>query len=105
MSYCVLNNDFIIRELSDLSFNMYNNKTPSSVMFYCDTCKKEYTKANKHSHLRSKYHYYQIHGKKCEICDIDIDKTTGSHIKLCIDCYKKSSNARFINHYCKYQSS
>lgn len=95
---CSINNDFIIRDIS----YMYNNKTKG--MFYCDICKKEYTKANKNSHLKSKYHYYQINGKRCEHCNIEIDKTTGSHIKLCVPCYKKSSNFKFINHYEKYQS-
>lgn len=97
----VINNDFIIRELSYIYYNKTLNKNK---MFYCDICKKEYTKANKSSHLKSKYHYYQIHGKKCEHCGIEIDKTTGSHIKLCTSCYKKSSNIRFVSHYDKYQS-
>lgn len=71
--------------------------------FYCDICDMTINKKNKYSHIRSKYHEYQINGKKCIDCGIEIDKKTSSQIRKCISCYKKSKEIemrnRFINYY------
>ena len=90
-------NQFIIDEISSYCFKGMND------FFYCDVCKKEYKKNYKSKHLKSKMHFHMLHGKKCTECPAELDRTSGSQIKLCIDCYKKKKNresmVRLFDHY------
>jgi hypothetical protein len=94
-----MNNQFIIDEIS----SYFKEMQTASDCFYCEVCKKDYRKNYKSRHLKSKMHFHLLNGKKCENCLVEIDRTSGSQIKLCIDCYKKKKEKenmdRFFNHY------